>query len=310
MTVTATTTTRPYFPSANNYTNNKKCYNGYMPLTILCMFVVLHVHWLMEQERQREPEQKAWFSSAFVGDGKNKQLSSSASKLQQHLQSYSANTKNMRFWEKPKDYPQRHDESLCRFGPLGLHALRLLGGDGSTWKNLVVAAQHNQTSQGGNNDHDRHTVTTATTSMTTTSIPPNLILTHRALFFQTRKPHALYKNVQNTIHTYRQALIQQQQQQEGEEPTARRFRSERSHDTSNSSSSNYNSSIVSVLFLTNYNCCSLVYQAHADLALYFDRTQNGKHRADMCRLAALYIHRGYYFDVDLTALHEAMIPQN
>ncbi|KAL7573523.1 hypothetical protein ACA910_019836 [Epithemia clementina (nom. ined.)] len=200
--------------------------------------------------------------------------------------------------------------SLCRFGPLGLHAFRLLGGDGSTGKNLVMAAQHNQTSQGGNNDHDRHAVATATTSMITTNITLNLIFTHCALFFQTQKPYALYENVQNTIHTYHQALIQQQQQQEGEEPMARRVQSKRSHDTSNSSSSNYNSSIVSVLFLTNDSCCSLVYQAHADLALYFDRTQNGKHWADMCHLAALYIHRGYYFDVDLTALHEVMIPQN
>ena len=58
-----------------------------------------------------------------------------------------------------------------------------------------------------------------------------------------------------------------------------------------------------VLVLDDRRCVELIEQASgAELALAFQREARGSFKADICRGAALWLHGGFYFDVDLEAL--------
>jgi len=98
------------------------------------------------------------------------------------------------------------------------------------------------------------------------NIPRRLIFTHKDSLLETKDPPVLYDNVQKTIEKYRQAWG---------DPDA------------------------PVWFLNDTDCRAAVYATKPDLLTYFDREPHGSWKADICRVAALYLTGGYYFDVDM-----------
>lgn len=101
-------------------------------------------------------------------------------------------------------------------------------------------------------------------------IPHILWFTYKHDILQTREPRHYYDNVMKTIHAYR---------------------------------TEWNESNAPVNFLTDKNCTQLLQEVDAKeqttLADAFQNEKRGDLKADLCRLAALFLHGGYYFDVDL-----------
>jgi hypothetical protein len=95
-------------------------------------------------------------------------------------------------------------------------------------------------------------------------IPRRLIFTYRDNLLETKDPPLLFGNVKKTIEMYRDAWG---------DPEA------------------------PVWFLNDTDCRSAVYAAKPELVTYFDREVQGSWKADICRVAALYLTGGYYFDV-------------
>jgi hypothetical protein len=54
-----------------------------------------------------------------------------------------------------------------------------------------------------------------------------------------------------------------------------------------------------VWFVNDTDCRSAIYAAKPNLLVYFDREVHGSWKADICRIAALYLTGGHYFDVDM-----------
>jgi hypothetical protein len=101
-------------------------------------------------------------------------------------------------------------------------------------------------------------------------IPRRLIFTYKSNLLETKDPPMFYENVQKTIKMYREAWG---------EPDA------------------------PVWFLDDDDCRSAIYAAKPTLVAYFDREPRGSWKADICRVAALYLTGGYYFDVDMEAVN-------
>ena len=101
-------------------------------------------------------------------------------------------------------------------------------------------------------------------------IPHRLIFTYTHNILETKEPAVLHTNVQKTIGLYRKAWG---------EPTA------------------------PVWFMNDTDCQSAIYAAKPGLVTYFDREPKGSWKADICRVAALYLTGGYYFDVDMETVN-------
>jgi mannosyltransferase OCH1-like enzyme len=101
-------------------------------------------------------------------------------------------------------------------------------------------------------------------------IPRRLIFTYQSNLLETKDPPHFYENVQNTIKMYREAWG---------EPDA------------------------PVWLLDDDDCRSAIYAAKPNLVTYFDREPRGSWKADICRVAALYLTGGYYFDIDMEAVN-------
>ena len=101
-------------------------------------------------------------------------------------------------------------------------------------------------------------------------IPHRLIFTYMHNILDTKEPAVLYKNVLSTIDQYRRVWG---------EPGA------------------------PVWFITDTDCRSAIYAAKPELVTYFDREPHGSWKADICRVAALYLTGGYYFDVDMETVN-------
>merc|ERR1719223_167659 len=63
------------------------------------------------------------------------------------------------------------------------------------------------------------------------------------------------------------------------------------------------------MFLSDIDCVREIEQCFPSLIDHFMRESDGSYKADTCRLAALYNHGGYYFDIDLDVV-EAYIPED
>jgi hypothetical protein len=61
--------------------------------------------------------------------------------------------------------------------------------------------------------------------------------------------------------------------------------------------------------LTDEGCMRVLNATEPRLLEYFAR-EKGMFKADMCRIAELYLHGGYYFDVDLLAVHPVSPPDS
>jgi hypothetical protein len=101
-------------------------------------------------------------------------------------------------------------------------------------------------------------------------IPRRLLFTYKSNLLETKDPPHFYDNVEKTIKMYREAWG---------EPDA------------------------PVWFLDDDDCRSAIYFAKPHLLTYFDREIDGSWKADICRVAALYLTGGYYFDVDMEAVN-------
>lgn len=67
-----------------------------------------------------------------------------------------------------------------------------------------------------------------------------------------------------------------------------------------------------VEFADNTKCAELIEEAHSEeLAGMFNREKQGRYKSDLCRLAQLYLHGGYYFDNDLEPIADfhALVPK-
>lgn len=101
-------------------------------------------------------------------------------------------------------------------------------------------------------------------------IPRRLIFTFKDSLLETKEPLLLYDNVRNTIDTYREA---------------------------------WGVPDAPVWFLNDTDCRAAIYKAKPRLLTYFDREPHGSWKADMCRVAALFLTGGYYFDVDMEVVN-------
>eukprot|EP00586_Coscinodiscus_wailesii_P012731 CAMPEP_0172520656 /NCGR_PEP_ID=MMETSP1066-20121228/292129_1 /TAXON_ID=671091 /ORGANISM="Coscinodiscus wailesii, Strain CCMP2513" /LENGTH=560 /DNA_ID=CAMNT_0013303451 /DNA_START=77 /DNA_END=1755 /DNA_ORIENTATION=+ len=108
-------------------------------------------------------------------------------------------------------------------------------------------------------------------------IPHNMIFTYKDNLFETKDPEILYNNVLHTIEAYSQAWG---------EPNPR------------------------IMFLTDYECGKIITEFTPELAPYFCNEPRGAFRGDICRVVALYIFGGYYFDVDIEVIEPVILSPN
>ena len=99
-------------------------------------------------------------------------------------------------------------------------------------------------------------------------IPQRLIFTFKTNMLETRHPVDLYLNVKNTIEVYAEA---------------------------------WNTTVeeVDVMFIDDPLCLELIQEVEPRLLEYFKVEHVGAFKADICRVAALHLYGGYYFDVDI-----------
>ena len=101
-------------------------------------------------------------------------------------------------------------------------------------------------------------------------IPRIIWFTYKTNILAQKTPKLYYDNVVKTVAAYRAA---------------------------------WNNSEAPVYFLNDIDCHELLrrldQQEHTSLLDFFRTTRKGAIKADICRLAALYLYGGYYFDVDL-----------
>lgn len=111
---------------------------------------------------------------------------------------------------------------------------------------------------------------------TSPAIPHILYFTHKDDILGTKTPLEYYNNVQNTIDLYKSA---------------------------------WNDPQVQVHFLLDDDCRRILGEVHPDLLVHFENERQGMYRADLCRVAALYVTGGYYFDTDLQVV-EPFVPDD
>jgi hypothetical protein len=97
-------------------------------------------------------------------------------------------------------------------------------------------------------------------------IPRRMIFTSKHNILETKDPPLLYENVVNTIQKYREAWG---------DPNA------------------------PVWFLNDADCLDVIQLTKVNLLSYYSREMNGSWKADICRVAALYLTGGYSFGVDM-----------
>ena len=117
-------------------------------------------------------------------------------------------------------------------------------------------------------------------------IPRRLIFTYKWDILERHKPRHFYKNIQKTIQGYEDYWKQQD----------------------NNSSSPTSSSPIVVSFLNDTTCETLIENVAPALLPHFQEEELGSYRSDICRLAALYRHGGYYFDIDMELVQPMVAP--
>ena len=103
-------------------------------------------------------------------------------------------------------------------------------------------------------------------------IPHILYFTHKDNLLEVKKPELHYKNVMKTINLYKAAW----------------------NDTDGSK--------TTVKFLVDNDCVNLIREAEPRLVPHFESEKQGMFKADICRVAALWLTGGYYFDVDMETI--------
>lgn len=112
------------------------------------------------------------------------------------------------------------------------------------------------------------------------SIPHTLWFTYKENILETQTPVHLYQNVLKTIEKYTEAFKNQSENKE-----------------------------IRVNSLGDHECRDLVEKADPRLTQHFLDETEGMYKSDVCRVAALYLHGGYYFDIDMQ-VHTPFIATN
>jgi mannosyltransferase OCH1-like enzyme len=105
-------------------------------------------------------------------------------------------------------------------------------------------------------------------------IPHRLVFTYRWNVLERQEPRHFYDNVQRTIAAYQTAWGVEDCQ---------------------------------VDFLDDTACRAVIATTVPALLPYFDREEKGSFRSDICRVADLYAHGGYYFDVDMELIDQPFL---
>ena len=121
------------------------------------------------------------------------------------------------------------------------------------------------------------------------SIPHHLVFTYKHNILETGKPKHFYDNIQKTAQKYKVAW---NEERDSSTPSFGKGKEDKD---------------VTIYFLDDEACISNIEAAYPDLVPHFHAEQSGAFKADICRLAFLYLHGGYYFDVDVDIL-EPYIP--
>lgn len=96
----------------------------------------------------------------------------------------------------------------------------------------------------------------------------------------------------NILFNYKYDVLQSQ----SNDPEDRRMRRNVEHTVSLFRGSGHDPHII---FWDDTQCRTMLGSIRAELAVRFDGEPDGRLRSDMCRLAQLYKHGGYYFDLDI-----------
>jgi len=115
------------------------------------------------------------------------------------------------------------------------------------------------------------------TSAAAPAIPHILYFTHKDNILETKDPLFIYDNVLHTIEEYRRLW---------QEPSA------------------------PVVFLDDDMCREKIQATDPRLLSWFNSEKLGMYKADICRVAALYLTGGYYFDIDIRVVEPVRLAYN
>jgi Glycosyltransferase sugar-binding region containing DXD motif len=125
---------------------------------------------------------------------------------------------------------------------------------------------------GGQNDNNNNNNNKPSRSP---RIPHRLSFNYKTNVLESKEPAVVYKNIENTIRIYQQA---------------------------------WNSTDSTVSFLTDNDCRVVLETAEPRLVPFFNNETEGQYKSDICRVADLYLHGGYYFDNDMRAIEAVVFP--
>ena len=134
----------------------------------------------------------------------------------------------------------------------------------------------------GYKEVEEREATTPVNAVPIERIPHTLWFTYMHNILATKQPTHYYNNIVKTIHAY--------------------------HDVWN------NDTEMEVHFLIDSDCTDLLKQVDEELNLSLTNAflgeSHGQFKADLCRIAALYLHGGYYFDIDMEVVQPLLLDDN
>ena len=133
-------------------------------------------------------------------------------------------------------------------------------------------------------------------------IPHRLYFIHtQRNILESQKPKKFYENLINTITLYKRAWATSKKIPEDLlkidfVDDYDQIISRSTHDVASGNST------ILVHFLTDSECRKMIEATEPRLIPYYVNETRGAFQADMCRIAALYLTGGYYFDVDMRSI--------
>jgi hypothetical protein len=115
-------------------------------------------------------------------------------------------------------------------------------------------------------------------------VPHRIIFTYKHNILETKEPSEYHENIQNTIRAYRQLW--------------------------NASNADEDDAADTVQFLDDSACQEAIALAYPPLLPHFLQERHGAYKGDICRIADLYLHGGYYFDVDIRVVQPVALDPN